>query len=132
VTDAEYLGLRVMMEDGWRSTPGRGPEVNALADAIRAELAGEPGFTIPWQVRYVRWWHRREARYHANCKGTRLFDRKWHLGQMRQALRYAANVVPFWRASGKLPLTYPRRALAEAHMSGAVPYPEPTEGSCAD
>lgn len=126
MTDSEYLGLRVMMKNGWRDTPGRGPEVSALGDAIRAELAGLPGFEIPWQVRYARWWWRREARYHANASSHGLYDRKWHLGQMREAVRYARNVVPFWRASGNVPWVAVRcRAEAEGRMSGAVPYPEP-------
>ena len=86
----------------------------------------------PWQVRYTRWWHMREARYHANCKGTRLYDRKWHLGQMRDAVRVAREARGHWLRTGVFTPQWRGQQEAEDLMAGRVAYPEPIEGSCAD
>jgi hypothetical protein len=69
---------------------------------------------IPWQVRWARWWWRREARW---CL------RRGNRACAASAIRYARGVVAHWRATGEIPTPGTPRDLALQYMAGVVPYP---------
>jgi hypothetical protein len=58
----------------------------------------EDGFALPTEVRRIRGWWLREARYHLRRVREGAPYREWHVGQAAQARRYARGVVEQWFA----------------------------------
>jgi hypothetical protein len=81
---------------------------------------------IPWEVRYVRWWWYREARWHISMARAGL--RTAHnLVSAQRCRRYAHGTRRQWLHTGKLPPCVLTKSEALKAMRENRPLPMPAQ-----